>query len=271
MPIALIVIALGFLKYPGLLVSPEASLSIALTLWLIGAIGIYAMGFVILIHIFRHSAIKMEHANFGWYIPPVSKLLIPVGGFEIAERMPQYFDLAFGLSIISLGVGFFLFLFVGAAVYHRYIYHELLASKLAPTFFVGIAPTAIIAVDLFKLHHLIEHAQPLGLTIDSIGGVLKLAILMNWGLAIWWFAMALALMIVYLRTVRIPYALSWWAFTFPTGALAVATGVAWRVSGFAFAWWIYIFVTGFLLIIWILVAIRTAQGMISGKVFQPAH
>ena len=201
----------------------------------------------------------------------MSKLLIPVAGFEIAERMEHVFDLAFGLSIISLGVGFFLFLFVGAAVYHRYIYHELPASKLAPTFFVGIAPTAIIAVVLFKLHHLIAHAQPLGLSIDAVGGVLKLAILMNWGLAVWWFAMALALMFVYLRTVRIPYALSWWAFTFPTGALAVATGVAWRVTDFAFIWGIYVFVTGFLLVIWLLVALRTAQGMITGKVFQPAH
>ena len=124
-----------------------------------GAAGIYGMGFVILLGIFRNRGIQLQHANFGWFIPPVSKLIIPVAGFELAAVFPQHLELTFGLSMISLGVGFFLFLFVGAAVYHRYVYHDLPMSRLAATFFIGMAPTAIIAVILFKMLHLFEAAK----------------------------------------------------------------------------------------------------------------
>jgi C4-dicarboxylate transporter/malic acid transport protein len=271
MPIAMIVIALGWLKYPDLLASVEVSHRIALTLWLIGALGIYAFGFVILMHIFRHPEINMEHANFGWYIPPVSKLLIPVAGFEIAHKFPGLFEFAFGLSMASLGIGFFLFLFVGATVYHRYVYHELPVSRIAATFFVGIAPTAILAVDLFKLMHLIQLRDVMGIDAALIAPALKLLILINWGLAAWWFLMALLLMCCYIRCFDLPYALSWWAFTFPSGALAVSTGVAWQASGLGFLYWFYCSVIVFLLCIWLVVAVRTGRGMITGKVFQPAH
>ncbi len=271
MPIALIVISLCFLKYPDLFGGEEISNRIAFVLWLIGAIGIYGMGLVILLHIFRHAEIRMEHANFGWYIPPVSKLIIPVAGFELAHKMPETFELTFGLSIASLGVGFFLFLFVGATVYHRYVYHELPMSKLAATFFVGISPTAIIAVDLFKLMGLVQSHDVMGIEAIQIAPMLKLLILINWGLAAWWFIMSLMLMLCYLRCFELPYALSWWAFTFPCGALAVATGVAWKASGLGFLYWFYSGVIVFLLGVWGLVAIRTGLGMVSGKVFQPAH
>lgn len=271
MPIALIVIALDFLKYPDMLASVEVSHSIALWLWLVGSLGIYVMGFVILLHIFRHPEIKMEHANFGWYIPPVSKLLIPVAGFELAHLFPEQLDLIFGLSIASLGIGFFLFLFVGATVYSRYVYHHLPMSKLAATFFVGISPTSIIAVGLFKLMHLVQVQDVLGIDAAAVVPMLKLLILANWGLAAWWFVMAVLLMCCYIKCLDLPYALSWWAFTFPTGALAVATGAAWKATGMGFLFWFYAGVIAFLLAVWTLVAIRTGHGIVTGKVFKPAH
>jgi tellurite resistance protein TehA-like permease len=115
MPISLVLFALDLLKYPTLFFTEELSQSVAFYLWLLGAIGIYGMGFPILLQIFRHKGINLAHANFGWYIPPVSKLIIPVAGFELATVLPQQLELTFGLSMISFGVGFFLFLFVGIA------------------------------------------------------------------------------------------------------------------------------------------------------------
>jgi C4-dicarboxylate transporter/malic acid transport protein len=271
MPIALIVIALVFLKFPTLFFSADVAQRIALSLWLAGSIGIYLMGFVILMHVFRHTQINMSHANFGWFIPPVSKLLIPVGGLELAGLFPALHELTVGLSLASMGIGFFLFLFVGATVYHRYVYHELPMSRFAPTFFVGIAPTAIISVGLFKLLHLLQHEHVLGIDPAAVEGVIRLAIVMCWGLAAWWFIMALILTAFYIRTMTLPYALSWWAFTFPTGALGVSTGVTWKITGYQSIWWFYLAVVGLLLIIWLIVALRTVRGMLSGKVFQPAH
>ena len=147
MPISMVILAMDFLKYPELLLSPEGSRALAFWLWLLGSIGIYVFGYLIMVRVFSNEGISPAHANFGWFIPPVSKTIIPVAGLELAELFPQYLELTFGLSMVSFGVGFFLFLFVGSAVYHRYIYHELPMSRLAPTMFIGMVPTAIIAVD----------------------------------------------------------------------------------------------------------------------------
>jgi C4-dicarboxylate transporter/malic acid transport protein len=271
MPIALIVLALDFLKYPDLLLAADAARHLAFWLWLLGSIGIYVMGFAVLPRIYRHEAISLEHANFGWYIPPVSKLIIPVAGFELAAVFPGRFEVAFGLSVASLGVGTVLFLFVGSAVYHRYVFGALPMSRFAATSFIAVAPTAIIAVVLFKMIHLFEAGTPLDVDPVAFAAFAEIALLAAWGFAAWAFVMALVVTTWYLRRLDLPYALSWWAFTFPSGALAVATGVAWQVSGFESIEFLYQVTVAFLLAVWSLVAFRTARGAVSGTVFAPTH
>jgi C4-dicarboxylate transporter/malic acid transport protein len=271
MPISLIILAMDFLKYPDLLLSPEGSRVIAFWLWLLGSLGIYLFAFLILIRVFRHVGITPAHANFGWFIPPVSKMIIPVAGLELAELYPRSMELTFGLSMVSFGVGFFLFLFVGSIIYHRYIYHELPMSRLAPTIFIGMVPTAIIAAILFKMMHLFEHQDVLGIAPQVFTPLAKIAILLSWGFSAWWFVMACIVILYYLRHLDLPYALTWWAFTFPMGALCIASAVAWKVTGFTSILCFFILATIFMLIIWLVVFLRTARGVASGKIFLPAH
>ncbi len=271
MPISLVLFSLDLLKYPDMFFDVDVSRKLAWVLWLAGSAGIYFFGFVILIHIFRHREINLGHATFGWFIPPVSKLVIPVAGLELAHVLPANAESAFLLSMVSLGVGFFLFLFVGAAVYHRYVYHELPMNRFAATFFIGIAPTAILAVILFKLMHLVKAGVIQGLDFTVVATFARLGILMNWGLSLWWFVMALIVVAYYIRKITLPYALSWWAFTFPTGALVVATGVAWKVTGFAAVHTIYLLTLVFLLAVWLVVFLKTLRGVFSGALFKPSH
>ena len=44
-----------------------------------------------------------------------------------------------------------------------------------------------------------------------------------WGFGVWWLAVAVALLVRYLRTGPLPFGLGWWAFTFPLGAFTVGT------------------------------------------------
>ncbi len=271
MPIAIVIIALDLLRYPDLFFSMETSREIAFWMWLIGSIGIYVAGFLVLPRIYRSDAVELSHANFGWFIPPVAKLLIPVAGFELAMLFSDRFELTFGLSIASFGIGFFLYLFVGSLVYHRYVLESLPASKFAATSFIAIAPTAIIAVALFKMMHLFEAGTPLNLDAHAVHAVSVLGILATWGFAFWSFGMAVVIVISYVRHLELPYALSWWAYTFPLGSLAVATGVAWKVSRFESIRWLYIAVVVALLGAWVIVAVRTIRAMWSGKVFESPH
>jgi len=76
--------------------------------------------------------------------------------------------------------------------------------------------------------------------------------------------MAILVIIFYLRKLDLPYALSWWAFTFPSG-------VARKITNFSFLFYFYELVLIFLMAIWLSVFIRTGKGILSGKVFAPAH
>ncbi len=271
MPIAIVVIALDFLKYPELFFSSSISEEVAFWLWLIGSVGIFFAGFVVLPRIYRSSSIELTHANFGWFIPPVANLLIPVGGFELAVVFPERFEVTFLLSIIGFGAGLILFLWVGALVYQRYVLHALPPSKFAATSFIAIAPTAIIAVSLFKLMRLFEAGTPIDIPADSVRALSTIGILLAWGFAVWAFGMAVVIVLTYVRHLELPYALSWWAYTFPLGALAVSSGVVWKVTGLASVRWFYVAVLVALAISWIVVAVRTAMGIWSGQVLKSPH
>jgi C4-dicarboxylate transporter/malic acid transport protein len=271
MPISLVLFSLILLRYPDGFFSAATSRTLAFWLWGLGTAGIYLMGFIILSRIFRNKQIQLAHSNFGWFIPPVSKIIITLAGLELAEFFPGAAEVIFCISMVSFGVGFFLFLFVGAAVYHRYVYHELPISRLAPTFFIGLAPTTIMAAIFFKAAHFFEKTSFLGITPEFFTPFAKIAILFNWGFSAWWFVMAILVIIFYFRKLELPYALSWWAFTFPSGALTVASGVAWKITNFSFLSYFYETALIFLLAVWLVVFIRTGKGILSGKVFAPSH
>ena len=270
MPIALIILAMDFLKMPSALFAPAMSQTLAFWLWVLGSIGIYVFGFIIMMRVFSHKGITPAHANFGWFIPPVSLLIIPAGGLDLAGLYPQTMELTVGLSLASFGIGVFLFLFVGAAVFHRYIYHELPMSRLAPTVFVGMAPTAIIAVVLFKMMQLFERQDVLGIAPQVFAPLAKIAIIGNWGFSVWWFVMACIVILHYIRKIELPYALTWWAFTFPSGALCLASAVAWKVTQFSSFYAFFVLAAVFMLIVWLIVLLKTVKGVVSGKIFLSA-
>lgn len=269
-PIALVILAMDLLRFPSVLPSGETAGFLALLFWLAGTVGIYWFNFLIMIRVFGHKGITPGHANFGWFIPPVSQLIVPAAGLELAQWHPSLWEPIFGVSLVSLGVGFFLFLFVGAVVFQRYVYQELPMNRLAPTIFIAMAPTAIIALIIFKMLNLFARQPVFGLSPALFAPLAKMAIVVTWGFSAWWLVMACLVIIHYLRRLELPYALTWWAFTFPTGAFCLATGAAWRATQFSSLYFIFIAATAFLLAVWIVVFVNTARAIASGKIFLPA-
>lgn len=272
MPIALVITALVAMRYPELAGGEEPARWAALGLWGLGTAGIFGFGFLILPRLFAKPGITPQQTTFGWYIPPVSKLLVPVAGLELARLHPPLQDPLLAVSLASLGIGFFMFLFVGAMVYHRYIYHELPIGRMAPTFLIGSVPTAIIAIVLGKLAAAAEAGAGLpaasGPVIHAFAVPAAVAL---WGFSFWWSLLAGIVIMDHLRRDDLPYALSWWAFTFPLAALAIAGGVAARLTGSATLRAAYLVTVAALLLVWAVVAWRTIGGVRDGRLFRPAH
>ncbi|BDU50359.1 hypothetical protein [Haliovirga abyssi] len=269
--IATLILAIDFLRIGESFLGKELALKIALILFVIGTIGVFLFGFIILPLTYISDNINLQHANFGWFIPPVSHLIIAVVGLDL---VPHYKNTVLGnnifiISLIGAGIGMFLYLFVGAIVYHRYIYHEMPMPKLASTFFIGMSPTAILTIILVKLVAASKFVS-YNINVGAISSVSKVLGIAFWGFSIWWFIISLIVLVHHIKSKQLPYALSWWAFIFPIGALGVSTGAINKLVHFKY--FIY-FLNGIdivLLAMWLFIGIKTIKGIVNGTVFE-AH
>ncbi len=153
MPISLIIWGIALEKAGPLFLSHETILPILQGLWIAGTSGIAIFAFIILRIHFLGAYAQWKSANLGWLIPPVSALIVPLLGMSLAVEYAgtTMGDANFIISLIFLGTGSFLFIFVMGAVFTRYIFHDLLPAHLAPTVWIGIAPTAILSVIMIKM------------------------------------------------------------------------------------------------------------------------
>lgn len=258
MPISLIVIGISLHKInTGILQSSLLTYFIHGLLW-IGTIGIFLFGWGIVTVIFIQSKINIEDANYGWFIPPVSHLIIPVLGLSLIslDHPQEYASLLFFVSLIAFGIGFFLFLFVGSLVYHRYTSHRLPVSKLAPTFFIGLAPTSIITITLIKLATLPTFAHH-DISLELFSQLFPIFAIISWGFSFWWTVLSIIMLVYYITQKTIHFTVSFWAYIFPFATFAVATGMINQQLHYPFFSALFTFSTTVLIVMWGIVALQT--------------
>lgn len=274
MPISLLVIGIALEKTGPLFLAEQTLWKIEQGLWLVGSAGILIFAFIILEAFFHHDELKWEAASLGWLIPPVSALLAPVLGGSLAVK---FTGTAWGMAVsisnlIFIGIGSILFIFIMTVVFARYIFHPLPPANLAPTLWVGIAPTSILTILTIKL------VKPLALffqatpEIEEILGFLsRPSAVALWGFALFWLLLAFFVTLTIHKKSPLPFALSWWAFVFPVGAFAVASGVLYQAIPFAFFLWTGLTALAGLMGLWLVVAGHTLQGVWQGSIFHPHH
>jgi C4-dicarboxylate transporter/malic acid transport protein len=271
MPISLIVWGIALEKAGPLFLSHETINTILQVLWILGGIGIIGFALTILSIYFNKKDLEWNSANLGWLIPPVSVLILPVLGASLAAANAGtvWGDLYFFGSLMALGIGVLLYIFVGSAVFSRYLFHQLPPSHLAPTIWIGIAPTAILNIIVIKMVPAIKAALSLS---DEMAGILstiaRLTGVSLWGFALFWLIIAIIITLLHHRWERLSFAMSWWAFTFPLGAFVVSTGLLNSIFDKAFFRAVGLTGLAGLLIIWISVAVTTLRHTISGEIFQ---
>jgi tellurite resistance protein TehA-like permease len=175
--------------------------------------------------------------------------------------------------MIALGVGLFNFFFVGAAIWHRYIYAIIPQGNLAPTTMVGIAPTAIIVVFLMKFVEAIEasHGSLFGISFTSVFSFIKIIAPALWGFSFWWLIVAIILFHAYIKMKDHPFVFGWWAYTFPLEVFVVSTGLLAKCVASQFLQGMLITLNTLVVIIWMIVVFGTIQWLESGAFFSQEH
>lgn len=211
----------------------------ARAMWWIGAFGQLALTLYVVSAWISRSTFGTQHVNPAWFIPVVGLMVVPLAGVRFGP-----------LDLVSFffSVGMLFWLGMLPMVLSRLFVHEHpLPHQLLPTLAVLIAPPAVGLLSWLKLH----------------GGELDIPARMLFDVAVF-FALLFVAQAGRLR--RIPFFLSWWAYSFPLAALGVATTVmATQVGGaglVAGAWTLLGAVTALVAMLLVRTAVAVARGRI---------
>ena len=170
------------------------NLAIARGLWLVGAglqivLTIAVVSSWIGTRSFLHGTLSPA-----WFIPAVGNVIAPIAGAQLG-----YVELSW--YFMSIGLVFYIVLLT--LVMNRLIFHDPLPGKLQPTLVILIAPPAVAFVAWVTL----------------MGDVDALArILLN---TAYFFVLVVSLQMP--KILRLPFALSIWALSFPIAAATIAS------------------------------------------------
>ncbi|HEY1642082.1 MAG TPA: TDT family transporter [Streptosporangiaceae bacterium] len=240
-------------------------------LWSAGtALGLATSCWIPYLMMTRHD-ITPDAAFGGWLMPVVppmvsaatGALLIPYAGTgQGALTLLLACYAMFGISLFASVV-------IITQLWSRLVLHKAGSAVMVPTLWMVLGP----------LGQSVTAAGNLGTQAAKVlpapysAGAAVFALLYGvpaWGFAMMWLALAAAITI---RTARrgLPFALTWWSFTFPVGTCVTGTialaGRSHSVVLLAAAVALY----GLLLAAWLLVAARTLHGSVTGRLFAPAR
>jgi C4-dicarboxylate transporter/malic acid transport protein len=235
---------------------------LALFFWWTGMALTFVFSFAVLYTMFAGEHVGMDHVTPATFIPAVGLVVIPIaGGPLVGELQGTAHALALLANIVGLGAGSLMYAGLLALTLQRSYLHKPAFGILAPTVWIHLAPIGVIPVSLLNLVDQLPFAVP--------PGVCLVFALLFWGFGVWWVVMASLLTLAARRRGLLPFALSWWGFTFPLGAFTAASFRLASRSGLGGVQLIGIACWGLLLVLWLLALLRTVQGVASGAVFRP--
>ena len=230
-------------------------------IWFIGAFSTIFFGSLTSYLMFRGEHVKLDHINPAWFIPPVGLIVIPIaGGLLIPHFSGLMQEFVIFLNYIGWGAGFFIYLSLLAICMYRFILHHPIPNTLAPTIWINLGP---IGAGTAALINLVNNSSFIILKDPFF-----VFSLIFWGFGIWWVIMAIMMTIHYIKTLKLPYAISWWAFTFPLGAYVAASHSVSIIFGIRLIDYIGFGLYWLLMIFWIVTLAKTFIYTYHGTLFR---
>jgi tellurite resistance protein len=172
----------------------DVSPGLSAVLWIGGAAVQAVLTVVIVSAWISHRPFAHPTLSPAWFIPAVANVIVPLGGVHLG--LPE-------VSWYFFSVGLLFWLVLLTLVFNRLVFHDPLPGKLRPTLVILIAPPSVALLAWFELN---------GGQVDAMA-----QILLNLAL---FFAALVAVQVPAL--LRLPFAMSFWALSFPLAALTTA-------------------------------------------------
>ena len=269
-PMALATIINGLLKY-GQPVYGDSAIIWAETLWYVDVMMAVLIAWVVPFMMFQRQTHQLPGMTAVWLLPIVACEVAASSGGLLLAHLPADAHAAgillgsyvlWGLSVLpAFGILTILFL--------RLALHQLPTKELAISSWLALGPIGTGALALLVLGQQAEAVlgsiglAQLGQFLQQagIGGSLILI-----GFGVWWLGIA-ALTTWHHAKQDLPFNLGWWGLTFPLGVFSLAILALAQQLNIAFIYGMGYALAGVLMLLWAVVAVKTAQGFYRGHLF----
>ncbi|WP_026379972.1 SLAC1 anion channel family protein [Afifella pfennigii] len=187
-----------------------------------------------------HRTFQQVHLNPAWFIPAVGNIIVPLVGVEFG-----FVELSW--LFFSAGLVFWVVLLT--LVMNRLIFHDPLPGRLLPTLVILIAPPAVAFIAYLRLSG----------EVDAFA-----RILINIG-----YVFAAVVLTQAPKLMRLAFALSFWALSFPVAALSVASLLFAQETGSAAHLVIGLGLAALLALLVVALAVRTLMAIFAKEICQP--
>lgn len=218
----------------------EISRQLSLFIWVSGATLHLLFTLYVLNQWIHHPKFQITHMTPAWFIPVVGNILVPIAGVEHGYTEVSWFFFSIGLIY---------WIVLKTLVLNRMMFHDPMPQKLLPTMFILVAPPAVGFISYMKLNG----------ELDGFARILFYA------------AMFLLLLLISQlpRFARIKFFMSWWAYSFPLAASAIAAQVMYTTLGQPFFYYLATALLGLSSIIITLLLLRTLLAVIRNEICRP--
>ena len=219
----------------------QVSADLSLYLWAVGCVMHLGFTLHVITQWIHHPKFQIQHSTPAWFIPVVGNIIVPIAG------VPHGFV---ELSWFFFSIGIVYWIVLKTLIFNRVLFHDPLPEKLLPTLFILIAPPAVGFISYTKLN------------AGEIDGFARI---------LFYSAMFLVLLLFTQleRFRRIPFFLSWWAYSFPLAASSIAIQTMYLKTGssfFGLLSWVSLVVASLVIA---LLLFKTFKAVRSGGVFKP--
>ena len=269
-PMALATILNGFLKY-GQPIYGDTAVQIAQTLWYADVVLALLVAWAVPFAMYRHQEHALQQMTAVWLLPIVAcEVAASSGGLLLGHLATDTHAVAILLgSYVLWGVSVLPAFAILTILMLRLVLHKLPEKELAVSSWLALGPIGTAALALLVLGHQAPTLMA-SLGLAQLGqlfhqaGILASLILLGFGL--WWLGIAVLTTLHHAKQ-DLPFNLGWWGLTFPLGVYTLAILTLAQQLNLAFLYAVGYAFAAILMLLWSLVATKTAQGFYQGHLF----
>jgi C4-dicarboxylate transporter/malic acid transport protein len=239
-------------------------------LWAAGtALGLVTTAWIPYLTFTRYK-ISPDAAFGGWLMPVVPPMVSAANGaLLIPYAAPGQARLTLLLGCYAMfGISLFASVIIITQIWSRLAQYKIGPAVMVPTLWIVLGPLgqSVTATGNLGNQAATVMREPYAAGAAALGLLYGVP---TWGFAMLWLVLAAAITARTIRQ-RLPFTLTWWSFTFPVGTCVTGTiALAARSDATALRWAtvpLYLLLLG----AWAVVAVNTARGAATGRLFRPA-